>query len=152
MAQVINERVLVLLVLLLVAVALYASSFTQTFSDVGNAHSPMFFPRIILVMWMGLTVIAIGQAVMAGHQSKPIDGIWRLALLVIATIIYTNLLTTYGFFLTSLVFAVICLPVFGIRHPAIVAAYAVAVPGSLVVLFNHTLGMPLPTSPFTHYF
>ncbi|MEM1363179.1 MAG: tripartite tricarboxylate transporter TctB family protein [Pseudomonadota bacterium] len=152
MSRYLNERVFVLLLLLLVAAALYASSFAQTFSDVGNAHSPVFFPRIVLVLWMGLAVIALAQVLMQGFVAEPIHGVWRLVVLVIATIAYTNLLTQYGFFLSSAVFAVVCLAVFGVRNPLIMVIYAIAVPGALVLLFNHSLGMPLPTSPFTHYF
>ena len=152
MSRYLNERVLVLLALLLAAAALYASSFAQTFSDVGNAHSPVFFPRIILVLWMGLTVIALVQVLLEGASAQPLHGGWRLGILVLSSVVYTNLVTSYGFFLTSAAFAAICLPVFGVRHPAIVVGYAIAVPAALVALFNHMLGMPLPTSPFTHYF
>lgn len=152
MSRHLNERVFVLLALLLSAVALYRSSLTLSFSDVGSAHSPVFFPQIILVLWMVLTVIALGQTLMQSVKAQPIDGVFRLIILVAASIAYTNLLTMYGFFLTSAVFTLICLPVFGMRHPAILTGYAIAVPGALVLLFNHVLGMPLPTSPFTHYF
>lgn len=152
MSRVLNERVAVLLVLFLVAAALYASSFAQTFSDVGSAHSPVFFPRIILVLWMGLAGIAMAQVMMQGYVAEPIHGIWRLLVLVAATVVYTNYITVYGFFLCSAAFAMICLVIFGLRNPLVIALYAVAVPGALVGLFNHMLGMPLPTSPFTHYF
>ncbi|CUJ00984.1 tripartite tricarboxylate transporter TctB family protein [Cognatishimia activa] len=152
MSRHLNERVFVLLALLLSAVALYRSSLTLSFSDVGSAHSPVFFPQIILVLWIGLTVIALGQTLMQSVKAQPIDGVFRLIILVAASIAYTNLLTMYGFFLTSALFTLICLPVFGMRHPAILTGYAIAVPGALVLLFNHVLGMPLPTSPFTHYF
>lgn len=152
MSHALNERVVALLALLLVGVALYVSSFRQDFTDAGLAHSPMFFPRIILIAWIGLAAIAVVQAIMQRQSSSKIDGIGRLALLVLAALAYTNLLTTYGFFLTSAAFAAVCLPVFGIRNPAVVAAYAIAVPGALVVLFNHVLGMPLPTAPFTYLF
>jgi len=33
-----------------------------------------------------------------------------------------------------------------------IVLFAVLVPGALVFLFNHTLGMPLPTSRFTYLF
>ena len=79
-------------------------------------------------------------------------GLWRVAVLVAASVVYTNVLTTYGFFLSSVGFVVICLPVFGVRHPVAIVAFALAVPAALVALFNHVLAMPLPTSPFTYYF
>ncbi|MEM6849404.1 MAG: tripartite tricarboxylate transporter TctB family protein [Pseudomonadota bacterium] len=152
MSRFLNERVFVLFVLLLVAAALYASTFTQSFSDVGNAHSPVFFPRIILVLWLGLALIALIQTLIFAPANAPLFGLVRLAILIAAAVAYTMFLNSYGFFLTSAAFAVVCLIVFGVRNPLIIVLYAVAVPGGLVALFNHVLKMPLPTSPFTFYF
>ena len=152
MSRFVNERVFVLLILLLVAAALYASTFTQSFSDVGNAHSPVFFPRIILVLWIGLSLIALIQTLISAPANTPIVGLLRLAILIAAAVAYTMFLNQYGFFLTSAAFAVVCLVVFGVRSPIIIVVYAVVVPGALVALFNHILKMPLPTSPFTFYF
>lgn len=155
MTRFLNERAAVLFTLLLVAVSLLYASYTFDFSDVGSAHSPVFFPQIILFLWIALTVIALMQAVWIGNggdDAKPVYGLWRLALLILAILIYSYVIVPWGFFLSSIAFAVLCLPVFGLRNPVIIALYAIAVPGALVVLFNHTLGMPLPTSSFTHYF
>jgi len=54
--------------------------------------------------------------------------------------------------LSAVPFSALALWIFNIRSPFIIAAYAVAVPGSIVVLFNHVLKLPLPTSPFTYFF
>ncbi|GIT89612.1 hypothetical protein JANAI62_09030 [Jannaschia pagri] len=147
-----REPVLVQLGVLAIGCALYLSTLGQTFSDVGSAHSPMFFPRIVLSLWIGLAGLALVQSLRTTDgQSRP-HSLLRLAILVLAVVIYSNLITTYGFFLCSVGLALVVLPIFGIRHPAIVGVYALAVPGSLVALFNHGLGMPLPTSPFTYLF
>lgn len=152
MHRIANERVIVQLALLMTAVALYASTFAQSFSASDLAQSPMFFPRIILVLWMGLNVIALTQTILSPEDSTPIASWLRIAVVVIAALIYTNVIGSEGFFLPSVVFALICLPAFGIRNPLLVVLFAVAVPGALVFLFNHTLGMPLPTSRFTYHF
>lgn len=152
MQRIANERVLVQLVLLLVAVALYASTFRQSFSASDLAQSPMFFPRIILTLWIGLSLITLVQAIRTQAVVAPIASWTRIAVVLVSAVIYTNVIGSEGFFLPSVVFALICLPAFGIRNPVIIAVFAVLVPGVLVALFNHGLGMPLPTSRFTYMF
>ncbi|WP_308916630.1 tripartite tricarboxylate transporter TctB family protein [Jannaschia sp. LMIT008] len=148
-----SERVLVLLALLIVAVALFASTFGQTFSGGGDvAQQPMFFPRIVLGLWAALALAALVQAVLAGEGVAPIASWTRIGVVLLAIVVYANAIAWEGFFVPSVVFALVCLPAFGIRNPLVVAAFAVAVPGALVALFNHGLGMPLPTSRFTYLF
>lgn len=147
-----SERFLVQVGLLIVAVALFASTFGQHFSSSDLAQSPMFFPRIILVLWIGLSVIALVQSFRSNERTKQIASWPRIVAVVIASLIYTNIIGSEGFFLPSVCFALICLLAFGIRNPILLLLFAVLVPGALVLLFNHTLGMPLPTSRFTYLF
>lgn len=147
-----NERMIVQFALLLVAGALFASTFTQSFTPSGVAQSPMFFPRIILTLWIMLNVISLVQTYQASGSSDPIASWLRIAVVVAAAFVYTNVISSEGFFLPSVAFALVSLPAFGIRNPFVVGLFALAVPGSLVLLFNHVLGMPLPTSRFTYFF
>lgn len=112
----------------------------------------MFFPRIILILWIGLNVIALLQTLLKPEDAGGIASWARISIVVLAALAYVNLIGSEGFFIPSVVFALICLPALGIRSPAIVTVFAIAVPGALVLLFNHSLGMPLPTSRFTHLF
>lgn len=146
------ERVIVQFALLMSAAALFATTFTQEFSDVKFGQSPMFFPRIILILWLGLAAIGLVQAMRAQAKTSPVSSWWRIGIVLISALLYTNLIGSEGFFIPSVVFALICLPAFGIRSPILIALFAIAVPGALVLLFNHTLGMPLPTSRFTYLF
>lgn len=152
MQRIVNERVIVQFALLVCAGALYLSTFNQNFSAADVAQSPMFFPRITLILWMGLNVIALAQTIWRQEKSSDIASFIRIAIVVVAALIYTNMIGPEGFFLPSVVFALICLPVFGIRNPFLIVAFAVLVPAALLLLFNHTLGMPLPTSRFTYFF
>lgn len=152
MGQFTKESGLVQLLLLFTAIGLYLSTFKQGFAAAEAAQSPMFFPRIILMMWIGLNVIGIVQSVRQSSITTPVASWWRILLIIITTCAYVNLIGSEGFFLPSLVFALICLPLFGIRSPLLIVLFAVAVPGVLVLMFNHMLGMPLPTSRFTHFF
>ncbi|MEM7694171.1 MAG: tripartite tricarboxylate transporter TctB family protein [Pseudomonadota bacterium] len=152
MLRILNERVLVLFALLIAGLALLFTTFGKEYADVGSAHSPVFFPQIILSMWIGLSVLAIGQAILQGGSAPSVFGWIGLVVLALAALVYTNVLTTYGFFLTSVAFSVLSLIVFRVRSPLMIGLYALAVPGTIVGLFNHVLKMPLPTSPFTHWF
>lgn len=152
MTRITSERVLVQFGLLFIAAALFYTTFTQEFTAIDLGQSPMFFPRIILVLWMCLALLGLVQSIRENKATTPIASWIRVAVVLIASLIYTNTIATEGFFLPSVFFALVCLPAFGIRHPVAVVIFALAVPGALVFLFNHTLGMPLPTSRFTYLF
>lgn len=152
MHRIARESVIVQCGLLIAGIVLYASTFSQSFSATDLAQSPMFFPRIILVLWIGLSLIALVQTRGMEKTTTPIANRARIGIVLAATLIYTNVIGAEGFFIPSVIFALICLPAFGIRNPVVVVLFAVAVPGGLVLLFNHMLGMPLPTSRFTHLF
>lgn len=152
MARLLTERVAAMLALLLTGVALFASTLGHEFSDVGGAHSPVFFPRIVLALWIGLAALALADAVRQAEVSTPIASFGRLAVVVLGGVAYVNLITTAGFFLASVGFSAVALIAFGLRNPIAIGLYAVAAPGALTGLFNHVLAMPLPTSPFTHFF
>lgn len=152
MNRILNERVFVLLGLFLVGAGLFATTFQQNFTSTDTAQSPVFFPRIILMLWLGLALIALVQTLREVHANTPVASWSRLGVLLVASVVYTNLIGREGFFLPSVAFAAISLPIFGIRNPLLVAVYAIAVPGALVLFFNHMLSMPLPVSRFTHLF
>jgi hypothetical protein len=147
-----RESVIVTLGLLIAAIALFASTFTQSFTATEVAQSPMFFPRIILMLWIGLNIVALFQILRTEMTTSPVASWMRIGIVMVISLIYTNIIGSEGFFLPSVAFALVCLPAFGIRKVFPVALFAFAVPGALVLLFNHVLGMPLPTSRFTYLF
>ncbi|GAB5447574.1 tripartite tricarboxylate transporter TctB family protein [Gymnodinialimonas sp.] len=152
MPTIISERVLVLLALLITAVALFATTFGTEYRLLGAVQSPVFFPRIILGVMIALIAIAIVQDTLSGARDAPVDKWAALIVFVIAALIFANLITRIGFMLSAVPFSILALWVFGLRNPLAIVSYAIIVPGSLVVLFNHVLKLPLPTSPFTYLF
>lgn len=152
MATLMSERFLVLLGLLIAAAALFATTFGTEYRLLGAVQSPVYFPRIILGIMMTLTVIVIVQDAIAKREIEPVDKWTALVVFVIAALIFSNAITRIGFMLSAVPFSVIALWIFGLRNPLAIAAYAVLVPGALVLLFNHILKLPLPTSPFTYFF
>lgn len=146
-----SERVFVLLALLLAGIALFLTTLGAEYQQLGAAQSPVFFPRIILGIWIALTLIALVQEKLVGDiKAQPLDKGWMLLVFVVATLVYVNSVTRLGFMLSSIPFALISLWIFGLRNKLGLVVYAILVPGSLVVLFNHILSLPLPTSPFTY--
>lgn len=152
MQSLLSERVLVLLTLLIAAVALFATTFGTEYRLLGAVQSPVYFPRIILGIMIALTLIAIVQDIAGRRAVEPIEKKRALIVFVISAVIYANVITRVGFMLASVPFSILGLWVFGIRKPLVIAAYAVLVPGAIVVLFNHVLKLPLPSSPFTYLF
>ncbi|WP_299793927.1 tripartite tricarboxylate transporter TctB family protein [uncultured Marivita sp.] len=147
-----SERILVLLAVLIAAGGLFASTLGAEYRLLGTVQSPVFFPRIILGLIMGLSVIVMVQDLMAQDIPPAVEKWGTLVVFVIASLVFANAITRLGFMVSAVPFSALALWIFNIRSPLIIAAYAVAVPGSIVVLFNHILKLPLPTSPFTYFF
>lgn len=147
MERVLTEKSVVSVVLLLVGAGLMLSTFGLQFADLGGAFSPMFFPRIVLMLWVGLALLNLFSDLLAQPVSKPIR-LGTVAAISIAFVAYVILLPKLGFFLCSVPLALGMLWVLDVRTPLALVGIAVGVPGALVILFNHVLTMPLPVSPF----
>lgn len=137
--------------LLLISVALLLSTRGLQFADLGGAFDPTFFPTIILLLWAGLAALGLVNEVRRRESSPAVQG-WRVLFIAVAIMVYIMVLMRLGFFLSSAGFAITTLLLFGMRQPVLILGFALGVPGALVLLFNHVLTMPLPTSPFTHLF
>lgn len=146
-----NERRITSLALLLIAVALLSNTFGQQYADLGGAFSPMFYPRIILWMWVGLAVLDLASEVVQRKDTEKMQ-VLRVVTIAVATVIFLWSMTRLGFFLSAVPFTALVLVVLNIRAPLPLLAVSVGVPMALVGLFNHVLTLPLPTSPFTWWF
>ena len=76
----------------------------------------------------------------------------RIVAVVVAMAAYVACVTELGFLLSSVGFSLATLLALGIRSPSLTLGYGIAMPAVVFVLFNHALGLPLPTSPFSHLF
>jgi hypothetical protein len=145
--RVVTETSVVSVILLLVALGLTLSTFGLQFADLGGAFSPMFFPRIILAILLGLALLNVVIDVMAQPSSGPIR-LGSVIAISLAFVAYVILLPKLGFFLSSVPLALGMLWILKVRTPMALFGIAIGIPGALVALFNHVLTMPLPTSPF----
>lgn len=147
MQNLFSERRIVALLILAMSAGLVLSTFGLQFADLGGAFSPMFFPRIILTVLLCLAALNMVIDMMTNVQSKEL----RLAptLLICAGFLgYVLLIMPLGYFISSVLLALLILITLGIRNPLVLVLLPVGAAGSLVVLFNHILKMPLPNSPF----
>lgn len=147
MQNLFTERRIVALLILALSAGLVVSTFGLQFADLGGAFSPMFFPRIILTILLALAALNLVVDIMTDAKSEEL----RLAptLLICAGFVgYVLLIMPLGYFISSIMLALLILITLGIRSPLALLVLPIASAGSLVVLFNHILKMPLPTSPF----
>lgn len=152
MSNLASQQALGFITLILAAATLLWTAFDPSGAEIPIDQAPLYFPRLVLMAGLGLAIFGLAQSVLSPDKGKRLEKPVRLAVMGLGTILYLNVVTAIGYFLASAAFILVSLPAFGIRDPKFVSAYAVLLPGLLVLLFNHILGMPLPTSPFTHWF
>lgn len=143
----INERHIVALLIFALSAGMVWSTFGLQFADLGGAFSPMFFPRIILMILLALAALNMVIDMMTQAKSKELRLIPTL-LICAGFVGYVLLIMPLGYFISSVMLALLILITLGIRSPLVLLVLPVASAGSLVVLFNHILKMPLPNSPF----
>ncbi|WP_439155126.1 tripartite tricarboxylate transporter TctB family protein [Yoonia sp.] len=146
-----NERRVTSLVLLLIAAALLSNTYGQQYADLGGAFSPMFFPRIILWLWVLLATLDLVSEFIKRTDTKRPE-VLRVVIIAVSTVVFLWSMTRFGFFLSAVPFTALVLITLNARRPLPLMAVSVGVPMALVVLFNHLLTLPLPTSPFTWWF
>jgi hypothetical protein len=142
-----SERTLVSLSLLLTGIGLWLHTLTLGFADLGGAFSPVFFPRIVLSLWILLAVLSLGIDVVVRQPADKTR--WPVVLILIAALLaYVYLLQPVGFLISSVAFSILILTITGQRRALEIIGFSLAIPATLVILFNHVLTMPLPVSPF----
>lgn len=142
-----SERRISSVLLLIITSALLYSTFGREFAQLGGAFSPMFFPRIILLILLVLTSFNALSDFVNTNKMETVK-IFPLLGVSIAIFFYVILIVPVGFFLSSVGVGIAILVCLGLRNPIQVILMPTLVAGSLIVLFNHVLKMPLPTSPF----
>ena len=147
MPRILNERAISSLVLLLIGLGLSIYTFGLNYAQTNHAFNPMFFPRILLVLWIAL---AASNALVDFVQAKQSDTfrLGRVVAISIVFVLYVTFLRELGFFFSSVLLSCFILVVLGIRSVIPIALVGVGMPLLITLLFNHLLKMPLPNSPF----
>lgn len=147
MSGLITERRTISIIILVLTAGLVVSTFGLEFADLGGAFSPMFFPRIILIILLALAALNVVVDLISADASKPIELV-PVLIIGAAFVGYVLILMPLGYFISSVAVGVVILLALGLRNPLQVLTIPVLGAGSLVGLFNHVLKMPLPSSPF----
>lgn len=147
MSALLTERRCVSVAILVLVAGLVTSTFGLQFADLGGAFSPMFFPRIILTILLALAAFNVILDLLTPSPDKTIE-FWPVVIVSLAFIAYVLAMVPLGYFISSVGLGIVVLLALGLRNPLQVLLVPVLAAGALVMLFNHVLKMPLPTSPF----
>lgn len=147
MSGLVSERRVISVIILVLTAGLVLSTFGLEFADLGGAFSPMFFPRIILMILLALAALNVVLDLMARPAAQPIE-LGPVLIIAAAFVGYVLLIMPLGYFISSTVVGIVILLALGLRNPVQVVLIPMAGAGALVGLFNHVLKMPLPASPF----
>ena len=115
---------------------------------IGAEFGPMFYPRILLIMWIGLSIGLITEPFLGREKDIPRQR-WGMLLGMLALVAgCTLLLTEIGFLFASVLFCVTACVFAGYRGPVGIALTGVAFPFFTWYLFHEVLLIRLPTSPW----
>ena len=117
--------------------------------------SPVFFPEILLFFWLGLSLLLILKAWIEIRGLKPdapnvfSERSYRRPMMCFGiTSLYSVLILQIGFLFASMLFAIIFIRLFGYKKWAVAIPIAIVFPVVIWYVFNFSLHVPLPVSPW----
>lgn len=141
----------VALAFLLAAGVMLAESFTGSGtmeSRVAHAMGPAFFPRIVLVLLLVLSLAAVVEAVRGRIGAGPVPRAAPTIGMILATGAYVWLVGAIGFLLASIAYLVACPIVLGYRRYGVVLPLALIYAVAVWYVFQRVLQIVLPSSPW----
>lgn len=125
-----------------------SDKYVITAQDYG--FNPVFFPRILLILWMLLSLVVVfrGVATFKRPSAEPADSLERPLLAFLLTCAYTVLMHIVGFLFSSVLFCAAFMLLFGYRRLSVVLPTAVVFNVLVWYIFTFTLGVVLPASPW----
>ncbi len=148
-----NSRVLRALfagVMLAIGIFLLAHGYSE---DRGIAHganfSPLFYPKMILWGWVGLSFLMLVQALFLLKNPKEVSINWFPLVAAIGLIaLFCGLMHVVGFVPVCLFFMLAYSFCLGYRRPVVVVVASVVFTMGVWYVFNNILSIPLPEMPF----
>jgi putative tricarboxylic transport membrane protein len=139
-------------VLFVIGAILFASTFDPRYTGmgIGSDFSPMFFPRVLLALWMGLSIVIAARCMLANLPDEvlPAQRWSRLAAVCIAVAVFTWLMEAIGFLLAMIPACVVVGLLFGYRRPGPLIGFSVVFPVAIWLIFVKVIQVPLPYSPW----
>lgn len=136
------------LILALAGILLLWHSFDPSYeSSAGSASAMMFFPRVVLALWILLALAGAVEAFRKGMEAEK-WALGRLAAFMAIVVAYVALIPQLGFLIASVPCAFLSLAVFGFRNPVLLPLASVVLPVSVWALFTYVIQIGLPASPW----
>ncbi len=137
-------------VALLAGIGLLANSFSPHYESMGIGASvgPMFFPRILLGLWIALAALLTIQPLAGGTSPLPRQRLGMLLGLVALAGTAALLMILIGFLLSSILFCLATTLFLGYRGLAGIVLTGIVFPLAIWYLFQKVLLVPLPVSPW----
>ena len=137
-------------VLLLVGTLLMLSTFDPRYQGfgIGSDVSPMFFPRILLCLWLTLSTVILVRGLRAPADGWPRQMKARAAGVIVAVLACTWAMTIVGFLLAMIPCFMIVSVLLGYRRPLPILALGLLVPILTWFVFTTIIEVFLPTSPW----
>ena len=136
--------------LLLLALSLLVHTYSDEYEGmgIGAEFGPMFYPRILLWMWIGIPGLLVVTSVV-GKTKAPAAQKWgRLFGMFALVALCTLLLTQIGFLFSILLFSLSSSWFMGYRKPLGLVLSGIVFPVATWYLFHEILLIRLPVSPW----
>ena len=137
-------------VLLLIGALLMLSTFDPRYQGfgIGSDLSPMFFPRLLLTLWLVLSGVILVRGLMGGAGHWPFQMKARCAGVVVVVLGFTYAMTVVGFLFAMIPCFMIVSLLLGYRRPAPIVVFGLLVPILTWFVFTEVIEVFLPTSPW----
>jgi len=129
---------------LLVSAALLLHSFSPEYAGLGDVHSIVFYPRVILYVWVFLSVMLLAQAILRQAPLNPGRNLPALAGSAAMMIVFGLCFEPLGFLVSATLFFLGNALILGYRNLKVLIPVCLAVPWIIWLCFERILQIPLP--------
>ena len=137
-------------VLLLIGALLMLSTFDPRYQGfgIGSDVSPMFFPRILLCLWLALATVILVRGLRAPGGDWPLQMKARATGVIAAVLASTWAMTVVGFLFAMIPCFMIVSVLLGYRRLLPIVTFGLLVPILTWFVFTALIEVFLPTSPW----
>lgn len=138
-----------------IVLLIHASSDRYSAGIADYGFSPVFFPEILLFFWLGLSLLLTLKAWIEIRGLKPeapnvfSERSYRRPMMCFGiTSLYSVLILQIGFLFASMLFSITFIRLFGYKRWVVAIPIAIIFPVVIWYVFNFSLHVPLPVSPW----
>lgn len=137
-------------VLLVVGGLLMLSTFDPKYQGfgIGSDLSPVFFPRVLLSLWLALSAVILLRGLRPSVAGWPRQEKARCAGVVAVVLAFTWAMTVVGFLFAMIPCFMVVSVLLGYRRPLPILVFGLLVPLLTWFVFTEMIEVFLPTSPW----